>query len=119
MAMALGNYTFDKNPSEMTVVKNDRIVSFVRTYESVAVFSWGTTIAGKQLYLKWGGMTTAQFNELQTLLEADAQVEFFPDIDSGTSYIVEIIDLDGHYHISQSDAAEYRTDVSLQLLVIS
>jgi lipase chaperone LimK len=117
--MSLGGYTFEKNPSEMTVIKSGKIIASVLTYSSVAVFSWGTLIAGKTLDLRWKGMSLTMFEQLQTLYEADASVAFFPDIDSGTTYTVEIMKFNGDYHLSQSDAADYRVNVEMDLLILS
>lgn len=117
--MSLGGYTFERNPSDMTVIKNGKIISSVLTYSSVAVFSWGTYIIGKTLDLRWKGMSLTQFNQLQALYEADVSVVFFPDIDSGTTYTVEIMKFTGDYHLSQSDAADYRVNVEMDLLILS
>lgn len=117
--MTLNNYVFEMNPSEMTVIQPARTISFVQTYDSIAVFSWGVSIVGKAIGLKWDWLSVSQFDQLQSILEGDEQVSFFPEIDSGTTYMVEVLGLDGKYHMSQGGSGNYRTEVFLKLLIIS
>jgi hypothetical protein len=117
--MILDSYTFPKQPGEMTMIEKEKMASSLLTYTSVAYFSWGASIIGKMIKLRWGGMTTAQFNTLQTKFEADAEVVFDPQDGGGVTYNVEIMGLTGKYHLSLLDSAAFRTDVEMTLLIIS
>ncbi len=119
--MVLGTLTFSRNPSEMTVIKKDRVTAVKETYSSVALFSWGSSIIGKTIELSWPFMTINDFTDLEALVDADEAVVFNPEDGSLKTYNVEIIGLDGKYHITPSvaDDAGYRKDVRLTLLIMS
>jgi hypothetical protein len=115
--MALGTYTFTSNPSEMSVITPMRHTASVKTYSSVAFFSWGTDIVGVTLSLHFNFMTVAQYDSLLALLEADAQLVFDPQDGSGSTYNVEMVNLQGDYFIYLGTG--YRQNVVLDLLVLS
>jgi hypothetical protein len=119
--MILDSYTFDKNPSEMSMVEEDKFASSLLTYTSVAYFSWGSTIVGKIITLRWGGMTTTQFDTLQTKYEADAEVVWEPNQGDSAdrTFNVEISRLTGSYHISLLDSASDRVNVEMDLVIMS
>ncbi len=118
--MVLGGYTFADEPSDMTFIQKDRSVSFQQTYNSVAVFSWGTSYVGKVLELTWLGMTTSQYASLTALYIADASVVFDPQDGSGKTFNVEILSLDGKYFIDlENIAGNHRLDVKMELLIMS
>jgi hypothetical protein len=115
--MSLGAYTFALNPTGFTMPVKKRAVSAVETVAGVEVFSWGTFIEGTPLVLEWGKMSPAQFNQFNSLLEADAQVVFNPQ--TGTSYNIELVSLAGEYHLDQTANAPWRKNVRLELLIVS
>jgi hypothetical protein len=119
--MILDSYTFAKQPSEMTMIEKDKFASSLLTYTSVAYFSWGTTLVGKIITLRWGGMTTTQFDTLQSKYEADAEVVWEPNQGDSAdrSFNVEISRLVGGYHMSLLDSADYRIDVEMDLVIMS
>jgi len=115
--MILGAYTFAKNPSDATLPNQQRVAHEAETLGGVQFFSWGATIAGKKITLKWDFMLTTQFNSLQTLLEADAGVTFEPG--DGETYNVQMLRLNGAYFLDNEAAAELRKQVTLELVIIS
>lgn len=117
--MILDLYTFAKQPGDMTLLEKDKHADTLLTYASVAYFSWGVSIVGKVINMKWGGMTTTQFNTLQTKYEADVQVVFDPQDGNGKTYNVEIIRLKGDYHLSLLTSATHKINVGMDLVIIS
>ena len=119
--MQLGAYPFDWLPSDMTIIKPDKYCSEVLTYSSIGFFSWGVTIVGKRITLRWNYMSVAQYEALHTLYAADVPVVFDPDDESHSTYNVEVIGLKGEYHIyPEIDASGiFRKNVSLELLILS
>ena len=115
--MELGDYTFDWNPTQFTEPKKTRIVSVIQTYASVVSFSWGCFNEGQVIEIEWEWMKEAQYDSLQTLIEADAEVEWNPQ--DGYTYQVQILDLEGKYFDSSLEDAPYRKDVRLTLVVMS
>jgi hypothetical protein len=115
--MVLGAYTFAHNPSDMGLITPERRTAAVETYTSLAFFSWGADLVGKGLALYWPRMTVAQYDELQTLLAADATLVFTPQDGSAKSFNVELLRLDGRFHILLSEG--YRKEVTLDLLILS
>lgn len=119
--MVLGSVTFERNPSEMTVVKKTRPSAAVDTYTSAAFFSWPARIAGQKIELRWPFMSITQWNDHQEQLEADAQLVFNPQNESSKTYNVEMMEFDGKYHITPNvtDGAGHRKEVRMLLLILS
>ena len=118
--MILDSYTFVKQPGEMTMIEADKHASTLLTYSSAAFFSWGVTIVGKIISLRWGGMTTAQYDALQAKYAADAgEIVFDPQQGDSKTYNVEMLRLEGQYHLSLLDSASYRIDVEMDLVIMS
>lgn len=119
--MTLGTLTFTRNPSDMTVLTPERASATVKTYTSVAFFSWGVSIVGKEIELVWSYMPIAMYNDLAEIFAAAAGVVFDPDDDNSTTYNVEVTGLDGKYLLTHSvtDGAGNRKDVRLRLLILS
>ena len=116
--MVLGSVTFSRDPAKMTVIKAERVVAVVETYSGIEFFTWGTFLAGKKLELYFPGMVSTEFDAIQALIEADAQVVFNPQ--TGSTYNVEIVGLDGDYHMSKLSSDDvYRKEVTVHLLIIS
>ena len=117
--MVLDSYTFTKQPGEMTMIEGKKYASSILTYTSIAYFSWGVTIVGKLIVLKWGGMPTAQYDELQQKYANDVEILFDPQQGDGKTYNVEIKRLEGKYHLSLLDSASFRKDIEMDLLIMS
>lgn len=119
--MALGGYTFASNPAEIDdIMMPLKRSASQETYTSVAFFSWGTSIVGKTIVLSWDYITCSMFDSLNTLYQADLPVVFDPQDGSSKTYNVEIVDLNGKYHLGLASSADWeRKDVKLQLLIMS
>lgn len=115
--MTLGSYTFATNPSGMDVITPIRYAAKVKTYTSVAFFSWGTDIVGQVLRLMFNGISTDQYDQFLTLLEADAALVFDPQDGESKTYNVEMLNLNGEYFIFLDSG--YRRNVTLDLLILS
>lgn len=116
ITMTLGGQTLSKLPSDMTLITPDRISAMKKTYSNVAFFSWGNTLVGKVLELKWPLLSFAEFDVLDTLFQADSSVVFDPGVPSPTdTYTVEIIALDGKYYMQTTR----RTNVRMKLLILA
>jgi hypothetical protein len=121
MPMSISTTTFALDPSDMTMLKDDKICSFVRTYSGVAFFSWGATIVGKEIDLIWNAMPSTMFDALNTLVCLDTTMIWTPNIPGSTqTYEVNLIGLDGAYYISQeSSSSFYRINCNLKMLIMS
>jgi hypothetical protein len=116
--MVLGSYTFEDNPTAVSdLMTPERKSAAVETYSSLAFFSWGASIVGKELELRWTQTSTAQYESMQALLEADAAVVLNPQDGEGKTYNVEVTALHGEYWLYLS--GDYRQNVTLSLLVLS
>lgn len=116
--ISVGSLTFTRNPVKMTPVEKVRYNSFVLTYSSVAHFSWGASIVGKELELEWNLMENPEFTNLKTIYEADSSVVFNPNDGSGKTYNVELLNLNSVYYMGR-DASGRRLNVKLELLILS
>ena len=114
--MQLGATTFTQNPGKMTLPQQHKSSAVVKTYSGAAYFSWGTLLVGQVVELTWEVCPLTQYNAIQTMNEADASVSFAPG--NGTTYTVEIMSLKGEYFLDQTATAEYRQNVTLQLLIL-
>lgn len=117
--MRLGPYDFEWNPTQYDIPKEDKTYSVVQTYESVAFFSWGTSIIGKEIELEWDRMKEEQFDQLQTLLEADQETVWTPISGEVTAYNVELCQLNGKFMEFSLHDAPYRDDVKLLMVIMS
>jgi hypothetical protein len=114
--MQLGATTFTQNPGKMTLPQANKSSAVVQTYEGAAYFSWGTLLVGQVLTLQWEICPVTQYNAIHALLVADAAVNFIPG--NGTTYSVEVMKLTGSYFMDQTATAEYRENVTLELLIL-
>lgn len=121
MAMSISTTTFALDPFDMTVLKSDKVCSYIKTYDGIAFFSWGKTIVGKIIDLKWNAMPSTMFDAIDTLINTDTTMIWTPNIPGSTvTYEVNLISLNGQYWISQeSSSAYYRKDCSLRILIMS
>ena len=77
--MKLGGYTFDWNPDTFTLPQPEKSTGKVKTYSSVAFFSWGLSLLGKEISLEWDWMGVDQYERLRSLFEANAPVVWDPE----------------------------------------
>lgn len=119
--MMLGTYTFDWWPDQFTIPQADRLHASVKTYSSVAFFSWGPEIVGKEIEMEWEWMSAAQYAELRALLEADVSVVWDTNRPSygAMTYNVEILSVDGRYFDVVDEELPYREKVRVRLLILS
>lgn len=118
--MALGTYTFSRNPSGMTFLQKPRTNASTETYTSVAVFDWGVNWAGKKIDLIWKFIPTDQYASLASIFEAGDIVVFDPQDGEGHTFNVKVQDLDCEYHLQLKNAArKWRKNAKLKLLIIS
>lgn len=120
MAIVLGGHTFTRGPGSMTSLTKDRDNAYVKTYSSVAHFSWGPTIIGKEIDMTWNAMNADEFTILQGLYEADAPVVLVPNDGLGISYNVQMLSLNSTYYKGRTTgASSLRIDIELKLLILS
>jgi hypothetical protein len=74
--MKLGTYTFEIDPDQFTIPRPQKYSASVKTYFSVAFFSWGMSIIGQEILLEWDLMRCDQFNMLDAIFQADVQAEW-------------------------------------------
>jgi hypothetical protein len=119
--MVLGDYTFDSNPSAVDgIIQEGKSIASVKTYTSVAVFSWGLMCAGSEILLAWDYMTTEMYDYLYALFAADEAIVFDPQDGSSKTFNVEITDLTGKYHLYLNGGTDRnRRDVKMTLLILS
>ena len=115
--MVLDGYTFTLNPETCEMPIKEKRANTVKTLDGAAYFSWGAILPGIVLTLKWKYMSVAMFSQLETKNEDDDQIVFNPG--SGTSYNVEIQSLKGAWFLDQTAGAQFRKDVSLELVIMS
>ncbi len=118
--VSIGSVTLRHNPSRMTLVRPEKHSAAKETYSSVAYFSWGTSIVGKEIDLEWSYMESDEFDDLDDLFKADSPVVFNPQDGSGKTYNVEITQLDGEYFRTLDfSAGHFRQNIKMTLLVLS
>lgn len=115
--MELGTYTFDRNPTNIPIIKPEKRSAALKTLSGVAYYSFGTFQPGQIVTLTWTIMRTTQWDELQTLNEADEAVVFDPE--TGSTYNVEIMGLLGEFVVSTAAAQPWKKNVQLSLLILS
>jgi hypothetical protein len=114
--MKLGAYTFVRNPDDkVPVVTEERRASYVKTLGGIGFFSWGDFLPGQEISLSFSLMPTAQYAQFLTFLKADAELVW--DNESGSTYNVEILSLNGQYNVKIS-SSNYK-NVELKLLIMS
>jgi hypothetical protein len=119
--IVLGSYTFAQHPSDINeMMKAVKECAHVKTYSSVAFFSWGTSLVGKIIEMTWEYMSCDQYDSIDTLYQADAQIVFDPQDGSSKTYNVEIVEFNGKYHLGLThDDNDYRKNIKLQILIMS
>lgn len=122
--MVLGGLVLPIETDLSPIIKPKRHTSKVQTLEGVAFFSFGVTIKGRDVTIKWDGMTATQYDQIQALVEADTEVPWVPVSGEATSYTVEIEDFTGEYHsnlygtTTRWGGTAYRKKCELKLLIM-
>jgi len=75
----LGAYTFDWNPDVFTLPQAEKSLGKVKTYSSIAFFSWGLSLLGKEISIEWDWMGVDQYERLRSLFEANTSVVWDPE----------------------------------------
>ena len=119
MSMKIGNHTCTHYPSKFTIPRPDRINSYELTYEGVVHFSWGLTIIGKVIEISWNYLPSTEFDNLDAVFQADAEIEWDPGIpEQSDTYTAQILDFTGDYFESTGSAADiYRENCMMRLLI--
>jgi len=118
--MKFDSTTLQSNPTDLTLIRPDKTSAHKQTYSSVAYFSWGVSIIGKLIDLRWSWMQADEFDDLDDLFTADEPVVWDPQDGSGESYNVEIVSLDGKYHMEFGETSTVmRKDVIMTVLILS
>jgi len=115
MKMSLGDYEFNWPPDRWSIPKSEKYSGRVLTYDSAAFFSFGTSIAGKEILLEWDIMEAEQFEELENLYLDDESKTWDPG--NGWIYTVEIISLEGSYGDVVGYDMPYRFNVRMLLMI--
>jgi hypothetical protein len=122
--MVLNNYTFEENPSAINdIIRKKKVVTYVPTYSSVAIFDWGATYSGLKLDMEWNFMSETQFAQLESIwLDSSDTVVFNPNDGKGKTFNVYVLNLTGNYHLYMEDLTEdsdvtWRKDVRLSLII--
>ena len=115
--MILGGITLPEpyTPLECTKPRATRAIAVVSTYGGVAVFDWGSFLAGKEIKLTWKSMTVALFETLDALYQAGAVVVWDSGI-GGKVYQVKITAFDGSLLFDKNN--EYMLNVSMTLILL-
>lgn len=118
--MIIGTVTLKANPSEITVIRAKKRNAAKETYNSVAYFSWGASIIGREISLKCDYMEADDFAALDAIYQADLPIVWDPQDGSGHTYNVEMTELDGEYHLGFGvTSAVLRKNVTITLLILS
>lgn len=119
------SYNFAQLPGKMTMLRPVKTCAHKKTYTSVAYFSWGVSIVGKEILLSWNAMPAAMWAQLDTFYRNDRPLIWDPtvtDAPATTIYTVEMEQLDGEYLLGGYDIVlptSYRGDVTMTLLILS
>jgi hypothetical protein len=118
----LGAYTFEWNPIiKFPVIQKNKRNAVIDTYGGVAYFSFGSFIAGVIIPMEWEWMPATQYNDLNTLYQADELIIFDPSggVDGATTYNVIVKDLEGVYWLNMDTSESYRKDIKMNILIMS
>ena len=102
-------------PLECTKPRATRTIAVVSTYGGVAIFDWGSILAGKEIKLAWKSMTVALFEALDELYQAGETVVWDSGI-NGKIYHVKITAFDGSLLFDRK--GEYMLNVAMTLILL-
>ena len=115
--MIIGGITLPEQytPLECTKPRATRTTAVINTYGGVAVFDWGSILAGKEIKLTWKSMTVALFETLDSLYHAGNAVVWDSGI-GGKVYHVKITAFDGSLLFDKNN--EYMLNVAMTLILL-
>ena len=115
--MIIGGVTLPEayTPLECTKPRAVRSSAVVSTYGGVAIFDWGSILAGKEIKLGWKSMTVALFESLDTLYQAGEAIVWDSGI-GGKVYRVKITAFDGALLFDRK--GEYMLNVAMTLILL-
>ena len=102
-------------PLECTKPRATRTIAVVSTYGGVAIFDWGSILAGKEIKLAWKSMTVSLFEALDVLYQAGNVVVWDSGI-GGKVYRVKITAFDGALLFDRK--GEYMLNVAMTLILL-
>ena len=115
--MIIGGVTLPEayTPLECTKPRAVRSSAVVSTYGGVAIFDWGSILAGKEIKLGWKSMTVALFESLDVLYQAGEAVVWDSGI-GGKVYRAKITAFDGALLFDRK--GEYMLNVAMTLILL-
>lgn len=115
--MIIGDITLPEQytPLDCTKPRAMRTTAVVNTYGGIAIFDWGSMLAGKEIKLAWKAMTVALFEALDALYQAGNIVVWDSNI-GGKVYHVKITALDGSLLFDRNN--EYMLNVAMTLIIL-
>ena len=115
--MIIGGITLPEQytPLECTKPRAMRATVVMSTYGGVAIFDWGSILAGKEIKLTWRVMTVALFEALDVLYQAGETVVWDSGI-NGKIYRVKITAFDGALLFDRK--GEYMLNVAMTLILL-
>ena len=115
--MIIGGVTLPEayTPLECTKPRAVRSSAVVSTYGGVAIFDWGSILAGKEIKLGWKSMTVALFESLDTLYQAGEAIVWDSGI-GGKVYRAKITAFDGALLFDRK--GEYMLNVAMTLILL-
>ena len=115
--MIIGGITLPEQytPLDCTKPRATRTTAVVSTYGGVAVFDWGSILAGKEIKLAWKSMTVSLFEALDILYQAGEAIVWNSGID-GKVYRVKITAFDGSLLFDRK--GEYMLNVAMTLILL-
>ena len=115
--MIIGGVTLPEayTPLECTKPRAVRSSAVVSTYGGVAIFDWGSILAGKEIKLGWKSMTVALFESLDVLYQAGEAIVWDSGI-GGKVYRVKITAFDGALLFDRK--SEYMLNVAMTLILL-
>ena len=118
--MVIGGHTCSRNPLPDKDLSPIRYYAKKGTYTSVAFFSWGVSIVGKEVTIVWDYMSKSEYDALQAIYVADNEIVWDPKDGSSKSYNVQILDFYSTYVGDVPDSAPFhRKDAKMDLLIMS
>ena len=102
-------------PLECTKPRAARTIAVVSTYGGVAIFDWGSILAGKEIKLAWKSMTVSLFEALDALYQAGETVVWDSGI-GGKVYRAKITAFDGALLFDRK--GEYMLNVAMTLILL-
>lgn len=118
--MVFGSYTLVRQPNFMTILHEDRDISYVKTHSSMHTFSWGLTMVGKEVEIRWNYMPTIQYAELLSIYQDDDSFTFDPQDDEGFTYTVQMLIFNGEYLVHLTNTSKHmRQNIIMVLLILT